>query len=71
MKGQAGDRNNTQYALLGLNAASEAGIVVKPAVWALRGTTSSFFQNRDGGWSYTPRTTLSAEQHDLRGHLQP
>ncbi len=34
---QPGDNSNTQYALLGLNAASEAGIPVKPQVWALAG----------------------------------
>ncbi len=54
-KGQAGDHSNTQYALLGLNAASEAGIVVKPAVWALSRDHFERFQNRDGGWAYTPR----------------
>ena len=53
-KGQAGDHSNTQYALLGLNAASEAGIVVKPAVWALSRDHFERSQNRDGGWSYTP-----------------
>ena len=40
-KMQAGDHSNTQYALLGLNAASEAGIAVNPRVWALSRTTSS------------------------------
>ena len=30
-----GDNSNTQYALLGLHAASEAGVPVKPAVWEL------------------------------------
>ncbi len=34
-KFQPGDNSNTQYALLGLNAASEAGVVVRPEVWAL------------------------------------
>ena len=32
---QGGDNSNTQYALLGLNAASEVGVPVKPEVWAL------------------------------------
>ncbi len=54
-KGQAGDHSNTQYALLGLNAASEVGIVVKPAVWALSRDHFERSQNRDGGWSYTPQ----------------
>ena len=29
-----GDNSNTQYALLGLNAAREAGVTVRPEVWA-------------------------------------
>jgi len=32
-----GDNSNSQYALLGLDAASEAGVPVKPEVWALAG----------------------------------
>ena len=32
---QPGDNSNTQYALLGLNAATEAGVPVKPEVWTL------------------------------------
>ena len=35
LRAQHGDNSNTQYALLGLNAASEAGIPVRPEVWAL------------------------------------
>jgi hypothetical protein len=51
----AGDNSNTQYALLGLNAASEVGIVVRPQVWALSRVYFEQTQNRDGGWGYTPR----------------
>ncbi|MHB1559549.1 MAG: DUF4159 domain-containing protein [Isosphaeraceae bacterium] len=58
-KGQSGDHSNTQYALLGLNAASEAGIVVKPEVWELSRSHFEQYQNRDGGWSYTPRHGMS------------
>jgi Domain of unknown function (DUF4159)/Prenyltransferase and squalene oxidase repeat len=54
-KFQAGDNSNTQYALLGLNAASEAGVAVNPAVWALSRGYFERSQNRDGGWAYTPR----------------
>ena len=39
--GQAGDNSNTQYALLGLNAASEAGVAVKPEVWAAVASATS------------------------------
>ncbi|MGP0067778.1 MAG: DUF4159 domain-containing protein, partial [Isosphaeraceae bacterium] len=52
---QAGDNSNTQYALLGLNAASEVGIAVNPNSWALSRAYFERFQNRDGGWAYTPR----------------
>src|SRR5271166_1989577 len=33
--GRPGDNSNTQYALLGLHAASESGVPVKQAVWDL------------------------------------
>src|SRR5262249_38487691 len=49
-----GDNSNTQYAILGLNSAREAGVTIRPEVLAL---TRSYFeasQNRDGGWGYTP-----------------
>ncbi len=52
---QAGDHSNTQYALLGLNAASEVGVAVEPVVWELSRAHFERFQNRDGGWAYTPR----------------
>ncbi len=58
-KAQAGDHSNTQYALLGLNAASETGIVVKPGVWELSRDHFEKYQNRDGGWAYTPRHGMS------------
>ncbi len=51
----AGDNSNTQYALLGLNAANEVGIAVNPNVWELSRAYFERFQNRDGGWGYTPR----------------
>ena len=53
-KSQPGDHSNTQYALLGLNAADEVGVAVKPAVWELSRLHFERFQDRDGGWSYTP-----------------
>src|SRR5262249_17263368 len=49
-----GDNSNTQYALLGLNAAREVGVTVRPEVWAVKGTYFEVSQNRDGGWGYTP-----------------
>jgi hypothetical protein len=49
-----GDNSNTQYALLGLHAASEAGVPVKPEVWALARLYWERAQKRDGSWAYTP-----------------
>jgi hypothetical protein len=51
-QGGVGDNSNTQYALLGLNAASEAGVSVSPQVWALSRFYFERAQNPDGGWGY-------------------
>ncbi len=53
-KNRQGDNSNTQYALLGLNAASEANIPVKPEVWALSRRYWEMCQRPDGGWGYQP-----------------
>ena len=63
----AGDNSNTQYALLGLNAASEAGIPVRPEVWALSRAYFEYFQNRDGGWGYTPQQKQSTASMTCAG----
>ena len=52
-----GDNSNTQYALLGLHAASEVGVPVKPAVWELARTYWERSQKQTGGWAYTPDST--------------
>ena len=71
-KAQPGDNSNTQYALLGLNAASEAGVPVKPEVWALsRGLLGAVPEPRRRLGDTRPGTKPSDRQHDLRGHLQP
>jgi len=49
-----GDNSNTQYALLGLSAASEVGVAVKPSVWELSRSYWERSQKRDGSWAYTP-----------------
>jgi hypothetical protein len=54
-RGGAGDNSNTQYALLGLNAASEAGVSVQPEVWFKARRYWESTQNNDGSWGYTPR----------------
>jgi hypothetical protein len=53
-KSHHGDNSNTQYALLGLNAAAEVGVPVKPEVWALARKYWERYQHNDGSWGYTP-----------------
>ncbi len=53
-RGAGGDNSNTQYALLGLQAASEAGFAVKPEVWRLARRHWETTQSSNGGWGYTP-----------------
>ncbi|WP_250846789.1 DUF4159 domain-containing protein [Aquisphaera insulae] len=53
-RSQPGDNSNTQYALLGLNAAVEAGVPVKPEVWALARGYWERSQKLDGAWTYKP-----------------
>jgi hypothetical protein len=59
-KVRAGDNSNTQYALLGLNAAAEVGVSVKPATWNLSRLYFEESQNSDGGWAYIPRRPSTA-----------
>ena len=49
-----GDNSNTQYALLGLHAASEAGFAVRPEIWARAQKYWTSTQNNDGSWGYHP-----------------
>jgi len=49
-----GDNSNSQYALLGLNAASEVGTPVRREVWTLARQYWEQNQHGDGGWAYTP-----------------
>ncbi len=48
-----GDNSNTQYALLGLNAAVEAGVPVNAKVWAAARRYWERCQHGDGSWGYT------------------
>jgi hypothetical protein len=57
IKNRHGDNSNTQYALLGLNSASEAGIPVKPEVWVLARRYWEDYQRGDGSWAYTPEAS--------------
>ena len=64
---QPGDNSNSQYALLGLNAASEAGISVKAEVWSLSRSYWERYQKRDGSWAYTPDSTGSTASMTCAG----
>jgi len=56
-RARPGDNSNTQYALLGLHAASEAGVPVRPVVWELARAYWERSQKHDGSWAYTPDST--------------
>ncbi len=51
--GVRSDNSNAQYALLGLNAANEAGIAVDQQTWTLARTYWEQAQRINGAWSYT------------------
>lgn len=50
--GAGGDNSNTQYAVLGLSAARDAGVPVGEGVWAAARRHWELCQQRDGGWGY-------------------
>jgi serine/threonine protein kinase len=66
-RARAGDSSNTQYALLGLHAASEAGAQVRPEVWSLARTYWEKSQKPDGSWAYTPRSPASTASMTCAG----
>ncbi len=49
---QQGDNSNSQYALLGLNAASEVGVAVNKNTWELARKYWEIGQHLDGSWAY-------------------
>lgn len=46
------DHSNTQFALLGLHAAAQAGVEINPSVWRRARAAITRTQNRNGGWGY-------------------
>ena len=58
-KTERGDNSNSQYALLGLNAAAEAGIPIDPEIWMLSRQYWERTQHNDGSWTYTPDAGVS------------
>jgi hypothetical protein len=54
-RGGASDPSNTQFAVLGLREAVEAGAIVSPETWKRARAYWERAQNFDGGWSYSDR----------------
>ena len=50
-----GDRSNSQFAILGLRDAADAGIPISRETWRRARDHWLTSQNRDGGWSYSGR----------------
>jgi RNA polymerase sigma factor (sigma-70 family) len=53
-RARPGDNSNSQFALVGLSAASDAGVPVQPLVWELSRSYWERSRKRDGSWAYTP-----------------
>ncbi len=51
-RGGTYDHSNTQFALLGLHAAAQAGIRIAPRVWKIARNQLMRNQKTDGGWAY-------------------
>jgi hypothetical protein len=66
-RGRPGDNSNTQYALLGLHAASEVGVPVKQTVWELSRAYWERSQKRDGSWAYTPDSNIPTASMSCAG----
>lgn len=64
---QDGDNSNTQYALLGLNAASEVGVPVNQEVWTLARHYWEGAQLRDGSWNYKPNVNAPSASMTCAG----
>jgi RNA polymerase sigma factor (sigma-70 family) len=60
LRNRNGDNSNTHFALMGLKAASDAGVPVRAEVWALSRRYWELYQHNDGGWGYTPDKAMPA-----------
>lgn len=58
---KTGDHSNTQFALLGLRAAAESGVVMPKEVWEKSLHILEQGQKMDGGWGYTYPNALDAQ----------
>ncbi len=69
-QGSPGDNSNTQYALMGLNAASEAGLTIRPdGLDAVTSLFRGFAESRRRLGLYASARTVDRE-YDLRGDLE-
>ena len=68
-----GDNSNSQYALLGLYAAAEAGAPGRAGrLLPPPPATGQAAQNPDGGWSYhSNEQEQPTGEYDMRGGVQP
>ncbi len=67
VKTDRGDNSNSQYALLGLNAAAEVGVPIDPEIWMLSRQYWERTQHNDGSWTYTPDGGLSTASMTCAG----
>jgi RNA polymerase sigma factor (sigma-70 family) len=58
LKNRNGDNSNTHYALMGLKAASDAGVPIIADAWARARRYWEQYQRKDGGWAYTPDAAM-------------
>jgi RNA polymerase sigma factor (sigma-70 family) len=65
--GRLGDNSNSQFALLGLFAASEAGVPVSPSVWESAHAYWARTQKADGSWAYTRNSAISTASMTCAG----
>src|SRR5262249_16229228 len=65
--GRPGDNSNSQYALLRLAAAGDAGVQVEPVAWLLARAHWERGQKRDGGWTYTPAAKVETASMTCAG----
>jgi Domain of unknown function (DUF4159) len=66
-KRQPGDNSNTQYGLLGLDAARHSGVPIKSEVWSLARSYWENGQKVDGSWAYTPEKGVSTASMTCAG----
>jgi Domain of unknown function (DUF4159) len=64
-----GDNSCTYFAMLGLNAAAEAGVPVKSEVWSSARAYWKNSQKHDGAWTYSPASKLIKGSNTCAGIL--